>query len=151
MYLGLDLGTSSLKGLLINEAQTVVGSASSSLEVTRPHVGWSEQDPETWILAAETVFDALCKSHPEEMKALHGIGLSGQMHGATLINREGKPLRPCILWNDSRSHIEAAELDSDPIFRALSGNIVFPGFTAPKLLWVQRNEPEVFSKIHKVF
>lgn len=150
MYLGLDLGTSSLKGLLIDEAQNVVGSASAPLEVSRPHAGWSEQDPDTWISAAETVFDILCDNHPEEMKALNGIGLSGQMHGATLVNRAGKPLRPCILWNDTRCHVEAAELDSDPIFRELSGNIVFPGFTAPKLLWVQRNEPEIFSQIYKL-
>ncbi|MBL4873783.1 MAG: xylulokinase [Rhodobacteraceae bacterium] len=150
MYLGLDLGTSSLKGLLIDEAQNVVGSASASLEVSRHHSGWSEQDPDTWISAAETVFDTLCNNHPEEMMALNGIGLSGQMHGATLVNRAGKPLRPCILWNDTRSHVEAAELDSNPIFRELSGNIVFPGFTAPKLLWVRRNEPEIFSQIYKV-
>jgi len=150
MYLGLDLGTSSLKGLLIDEAQNVVGSASAALAVSRPNVSWSEQDPDTWILAAEKVFDTLSKSHPEELKALHGIGLSGQMHGATLVNRAGNPLRACMLWNDTRSHAEAAELDSDPIFRELSGNIVFPGFTASKLLWVRRNEPQIFAQIYKV-
>ncbi|OUS04259.1 xylulokinase [Rhodobacterales bacterium 52_120_T64] len=150
MYLGLDLGTSGLKGLLMDEAQSVVGSASAPLEVSRPHDGWSEQDPDAWIFAAETVIDTLCKRYPSEMKALHGIGLSGQMHGATLVDRAGDPLRPCMLWNDTRSHTEAVELDSDPIFRSISGNIVFPGFTAPKILWVQRNEPQIFEQIYKV-
>ncbi len=70
-----------------------------------------------------------------------GIGLSGQMHGATLLDKADEVLRPCILWNDTRSADEARELDDDPQFRRLSGNIVFPGFTAPKVVWVERNEP----------
>ncbi|TIU60229.1 MAG: xylulokinase, partial [Mesorhizobium sp.] len=78
------------------------------------------------------------------------IGLSGQMHGATLLDQSDKVLRPCILWNDTRSHVEAAALDADPRFRKLTGNIVFPGFTAPKLAWVKTNEPAIFAKIAKV-
>src|SRR5690606_10917948 len=72
------------------------------------------------------------------------------MHGATLLDNAGKVLRPCILWNDTRSHAEAAALDADPIFRRLTGNIVFPGFTAPKLAWVKKNEPDVFARVAKV-
>jgi len=150
MYLGIDLGTSGLKGMLIDGDQNVVGSASAPLIVTRPQNGWSEQDPASWIVAAEAVMDELARRFPKQMSALHGIGLSGQMHGATLVDKAGAVLRPCILWNDSRSHLEAAELDARPEFHVLSGNIVFPGFTAPKLLWVQRHEPEVFAKIDKV-
>ena len=150
MYLGLDLGTSGLKGVLIDDTQTVIGSANAALEVSRPHDGWSEQDPNSWIAACEAVFEQLAASFPAELSALRGIGLSGQMHGATLIGADDSPLRPCILWNDTRSHVEAAELDAQPSFRALSGNIVFPGFTAPKLLWVQRHEPDIFAQIHKV-
>lgn len=150
MYLGLDLGTSGLKGMLMDGAQNVVGSTNAPLVVERPHSGWSEQDPATWIAAAEHVFDDLTEQFPTEMASLHGIGLSGQMHGATLVDTSGAPLRPCILWNDTRSHLEAVELDTLPAFRAVSGNIVFPGFTAPKLLWIQRNEPGTFTKIHKV-
>src|SRR5690606_32339616 len=86
----------------------------------------------------------------DALAAVRGIGLSGQMHGATLLGEDDKPLRPCILWNDTRSHREAAELDADPRFREITGNIVFPGFTAPKLVWVQRNEPETFSRTAKV-
>jgi xylulokinase len=150
MYLGLDLGTSGLKGLLIDEMQRLIGSAQAPLKVSRPHESWSEQEPASWIVAAEAVFDILRADFPAEMQALRGIGLSGQMHGATLLDKTGNAMRPCILWNDSRSHVEAAELDAMPDFRALSGNIVFPGFTAPKLLWVQRQEPDLFARIHKI-
>lgn len=150
MYLGLDLGTSGLKGLLIDPAQNIIGSASAPLTVSRPHDGWSEQDPQSWIVAAQTVLQTLSAQFPRQMKDLRGIGLSGQMHGATLVDKAGKALRPCILWNDSRSHVEAATLDQNPIFRQLTGNIVFPGFTAPKLMWVAKHEPEIFAKTHKV-
>jgi xylulokinase len=87
---------------------------------------------------------------PQALAAVKGIGLSGQMHGATLLDAEDKVLRPCILWNDTRSFAEAAELDADPRFRAITGNIVFPGFTAPKLLWVRNNEPDIFKQVRKV-
>ena len=150
MYLGLDLGTSGLKGLLIDDAGQPVGSSTAPLEVLRPHVGWSEQDPAACILAAETVVESLIEKFPAEMKALHGIGLSGQMHGATVLDRSGNVIRPCILWNDTRAHAEAAELDAMPQFRALTGNIVFAGFTAPKLAWMQRHEPGKFEKIQQV-
>src|SRR5690606_23162462 len=93
---------------------------------------------------------ALKQSHPAEIAAVRGIGLSGQMHGATLLDSAGKVLRPCILWNDTRSFREAAELDANPIFRRLTGNIVFPGFTAPKLAWVRANEPDIFAHVAKV-
>ncbi|VAW21271.1 Xylulose kinase [hydrothermal vent metagenome] len=150
MYLGLDLGTSSLKGLLIDQQQRLVGSASAALEIMRPAAGWSEQDPADWIAACEKVLDQLVANYPGQMSALCAIGLSGQMHGATLVDEAGNPLRPSILWNDTRSHKEAAELDADPDFRAISGNIVFPGFTAPKLVWVKRHEPEIFKKTKKI-
>jgi xylulokinase len=147
MYLGLDLGTSGLKGLVIDEAQTVVAEASAPLKASRPHDGWSEQVPADWIAAAETVFLALPARVREGLK---GIGLSGQMHGATLLDAADNVLRPSILWNDTRSHTEAARLDADPQFRAITGNIVFAGFTAPKLLWVRAHEPDLFRRVAKV-
>lgn len=150
MYLGLDLGTSGLKALLIDADQKVVASASAALSVSRPHEGWSEQEPADWIAAAEEAIGALAGSHPKEMAALRGIGLSGQMHGATLVDGAGMVLRPCILWNDTRSHAEAGALDADPRFRQVTGNIVFPGFTAPKLAWIRANEPEIFARVAKV-
>jgi xylulokinase len=145
MFLGIDLGTSGVKALLIDGDQRVVASANASLEVSRPHPGWSEQDPADWVEATRIALLSLRDSHSAVMGAVRGIGLSGQMHGATLVDKAGKVLRPAILWNDTRSHREAAALDADPQFRQLTGNIVFPGFTAPKLLWVRENEPEIFA------
>ncbi len=148
MYIGLDLGTSGLKGIMIDDQQKVVAEATAPLTVSRPHDGWSEQSPADWIAAAEAVFDALAAKH--SLTEVRALGLSGQMHGATLLDAADEVLRPCILWNDTRAHEEAAELDGDPIFRRVTGNIVFPGFTAPKLLWVQRHEPATFARIAKV-
>ena len=147
MYIGLDLGTSGLKGVLIDDDQRVLVEATAPLTVQRPHEGWSEQSPADWIAAAEAVLDALAA---QGLAAVRGIGLSGQMHGATLLDAREEVLRPCILWNDTRAHEEAAELDDDPMFRRVTGNIVFPGFTAPKLLWVERHEPALRVKVAKV-
>ena len=147
MYIGLDLGTSGLKGILIDEAQQVLAEAVAPLTVQRPQGGWSEQAPDDWITAAETVMDAL-SAHG--LAAVQGIGLSGHMHGATLLDAADQVLRPCILWNDTRSHAEAAALDADPQFRTVTGNIVFPGFTAPKLVWLAKHEPAIFARVAKV-
>ncbi|GGW25747.1 xylulokinase [Gemmobacter lanyuensis] len=148
MYIGLDLGTSGLKGIVIDDAQGVVAEATAPLGVSRPAEGWSEQSPADWIAAAEAVMDAL--SRQVSLGAVRGIGLSGQMHGATLLDAADEVLRPCILWNDTRSHAEAATLDGDPIFRRISGNIVFPGFTAPKLDWVRQHERALWDKVARV-
>jgi xylulokinase len=148
MFLGLDLGTSGLKGLLIDEEQKVVAEAAAPLSVSRPHDGWSEQNPADWIAAAEAVLDRLAKE--ADLAAVRGIGLSGHMHGATLLDASDDVLRPCILWNDTRSHAEAAAMDADPVWRRVTGNIVFPGFTAPKLAWVKEHEATVFAKVAKV-
>jgi xylulokinase len=150
MYLGLDLGTSGVKALLIDGGQKIVASATAHIEVSRPHPGWSEQEPAHWVRATEEAMLALKASHPKQLGAVRGIGLSGHMHGATLLGAGDEVLRPCILWNDTRSHKEAAALDADPRFRNMSGNIVFPGFTAPKLAWVKANEPKIFAQVRKV-
>jgi len=147
MYIGLDLGTSGLKGVLIDDNQRVVAEATAPLTVQRPHPGWSEQDPAAWIAAAEAVLTTLGAG---DLSAVRGIGLSGQQHGAVVLDASDKVLRPAILWNDTRSHAEAASLDADPRFRAISGNIVFPGFTAPKLVWMARHEPELRAQVAKV-
>ncbi|PIL21419.1 xylulokinase [Puniceibacterium antarcticum] len=148
LYIGLDLGTSSLKGIVMDESQAIIAEASSALTVQRLHDSWSEQDPASWLTAADAVMTALASQ--VSLDGVAGIGLSGHMHGATLLGADDAVLRPCILWNDTRSAKQAAALDADPQFRALTGNIVFPGFTAPKLVWVQENEPETFAKVAKV-
>jgi xylulokinase len=149
MYLGIDLGTSSVKTVLMDEQQHIVASSSSPLTVQRPADGWSEQDPASWISAIENTLGELHANHAQLMHAVKGIGLSGHMHGATLLDKANKVLRPCILWNDTRSHQEAAQLDTESS-RNLCGNILFPGFTAPKLAWVAKHEPDIFSQVSKV-
>lgn len=149
MYLGIDLGTSGVKAVLIDDDQAVIGSGSAALEISRPRPGWSEQNPDDWIAATERAIGAL-RAGAGALAGVRGIGLSGQMHGATLLDEHDAPLRPCMLWNDTRAHREAAELDADPRFRATTGNIVFPGFTAPKVAWVARHEPRVFERTRRV-
>jgi xylulokinase len=148
MYIGLDLGTSGLKGVVIDENQGVLAEATASLAVSRPAEGQSEQSPADWIAAAETVMDGLARR--TSLAAVKGLGLSGQMHGATLLDAADEVLRPCILWNDTRAHAEAAVLDGDPMFRRITGNIVFPGFTAPKLDWLRLHEPQLWQRVARV-
>lgn len=150
MYLGLDLGTSGLRALLVDAQGEAVGDAGAGYGVAHPAPGWSEQDPSDWVAAVRSTLAELRREHPTEMAQLRGIGISGHMHGATLLEASGDVLRPCILWNDTRAHAEAALLDAAPRVREVSGNIVFPGFTAPKLAWVKRHEPEVFARVAKV-
>lgn len=148
-FLGIDLGTSGLRALLVDGDGTPIGATERHYEAVHPHPGWSEQDPADWIAAFEAAIDEMRCTYPA-FAQLRGIGVAGHMHGATLLDSSGDVLRPCILWNDSRSHAEAARLDASEGVRVLSGNIVFPGFTAPKLEWVRKNEPEIFSKVAKV-
>lgn len=147
-FIGLDLGTSSLKAILIDASQRILAEHSVPLNVHRAQDGWSEQDACDWETAAVEALAALASK--ADCSTLAGIGLSGHMHGATLVGADDRPLRPCMLWNDTRSHAEAKEFDTNPQFREISGNIVFPGFTAPKVEWVRRNEPEIFAKISKI-
>ena len=148
-FLGIDLGTSGLRALLIDAEGRPLASAERSYSLSNPHPGWSEQNPADWVAALEAAIAEL-RSNCPDFRELQGIGVAGHMHGATLIDAACKVLRPCILWNDMRSEKEAARLDNLEHVRDLSGNIVFPGFTAPKLAWVRRHEPEIFEKIYKV-
>jgi len=150
MFLGIDVGTSSVKAILIDDAQTILAQGHASLTVERPHVGWSEQDPASWIIACQTAIEGIRAAAPQAWAQLKAIGVSGHMHGAVLLDATDTPLRPCILWNDMRSSVECTELEAKADFRGIGGNIVMPGFTAPKLAWVAKHEPEVFARIAKV-
>jgi len=151
-YLGIDIGTSGVKAILIERAGKALGDETAkSVEPVRPHPGWSEQNPADWWGAVLEACDKLSKSHPAEMAAVTGIGLSGHMHGAVLLGKADEVLRPCILWNDGRSAAECAEMEAAlPTLRQIAGNIAMPGFTAPKIAWVRKHEPEIYSKIAKV-
>jgi len=151
VYLGMDVGTSGVKAVLVNESGAIVATASCGLTLSHPAPLFSEQDPDAWVDAAIAAVDSLAAAHPGETAQVRGIGLSGQMHGATLLGADGRPLRPAILWNDGRSYAECAELERlCPSLHAIAGNIAMPGFTAPKLLWVARHEPDVFAGLAKV-
>jgi xylulokinase len=151
MFLGLDIGTSGVKAVLVDESQQIVAQSTSSMTVSRPHPDWSEQDPESWWQACVEALGELKEVNPNGLKRVEAIGLSGQMHGATLLDRQGQVLRPAILWNDGRSKTQCTTLEQRaPDLRKITGNLAMPGFTAPKLLWVAEHEPEVFKRIDKV-
>jgi xylulokinase len=150
-YLGLDIGTSSVKALLIDATQRVLAVGNAPLQLSRPHPLWSEQDPEHWWQATLAAVAEVRAAAPQAWRQLCGIGLSGQMHGATLLDHAGNVLRPAMLWNDGRSGSECAELHRIlPDLTIRAGNIAMPGFTAPKLLWVRHHEPEIFAATAKV-
>jgi xylulokinase len=149
-FVGIDLGTSGLRALLVDEHGQVIGSAEHHYSVSNPQNGWSEQDPAHWTNALDAAMRALGNAHPNAVASLKGIGVAGHMHGATLLDDAGQGLRPCILWNDTRSQAQANRLDQAPQVRDLSGNIVFAGFTAPKLEWVRENEPDIYLRVAKV-
>lgn len=150
-YLGIDVGTSAVKAILVDERQRVVAEADRPLSTSRPRDLWSEQDPEDWWQAVQAAVAQLRTQAAEALADTRGIGLSGQMHGAVLLDGNGNPLRPAILWNDGRSFQEAEELGSaQPGLSRLLGVIPMPGFTAPKLLWLARHEPEIFRAVRKV-
>ncbi|PLX34088.1 MAG: xylulokinase [Hyphomicrobiales bacterium] len=147
MYIGLDIGTSGVKAVLVDDSQAILAEAQDGLTVQRPHALWSEQDPAEWWRAARGALAQLRAARPAEYAAVKAMGLSGQMHGATLLDAKGEVLRPAILWNDGRSGEECAELmASQPDTPAITGNAAMPGFTAPKLLWVAKHEPEIFAR-----
>jgi len=151
-YLGIDIGTSGVKALIIDSNGKALAEASApAVEPVRPHPGWSEQNPADWWTATLAAVDRLKESKASELAAVKGIGLSGHMHGATLLGKNDEVLRPCILWNDGRAFAECAEMEAAlPSLRQIAGNIAMPGFTAPKLAWVRKHEPEIFAKVAKV-
>ena len=133
-----------MKAVLLDECGAIAAQTSAGLDVSRPAPGFSEQDPQQWWQATVGAVQALPRSARASIRA---VGLSGQMHGATLLDAHDRPLRPAILWNDGRSAEECLELERrEPAARSITGNIMMPGFTAPKLLWVARHEPDVFRR-----
>lgn len=148
MYLGIDLGTSGVKAVAVDGGGTIVAQTSSPLFVSNPQSGWSEQDPADWWSATSK---AVLKLPVNVRRSTAAIGLSGQMHGATLLDAQDRLLRPAILWNDGRSAEQCHQLEAAvPDSRAITGNIAMPGFTAPKLLWVREHEPDIFAATHSV-
>jgi xylulokinase len=148
MYMGIDIGTSAVKAAVVDETGNVIDQASSPLTVSRPHALWSEQNPADWWIATNSAVSDL---RLPLRNAVRAIGLSGQMHGATLLDKNHRALRPAILWNDGRSARQCAELEAVvPEMTLITGNRAMPGFTAPKLLWVRLHEPTIFAATAKI-
>ena len=148
-YIGIDLGTSSVKLLLMGQEGNIVRTVSRSYPLSFPHNGWSEQNPQDWWTQTCAGVKELLEG--EDPASVAGISFGGQMHGLVALDREDRVIRPAILWNDGRTTAETAELNeqADQVAQ-WTGNIAFAGFTAPKLLWMQKNEPELFAKIEKI-
>jgi xylulokinase len=148
MFLGIDIGTSAVKAVIIDQSGAVVAKSEVAISVSRPKTGWSEQNPDDWWAATDAAVFAL----PDEAKrAVAAIGLAGQMHGAVLLGADDRPLRPAILWNDGRADQQCVQLEKrQPATRSITGNAAMPGFTAPKLLWAQEHEPDIFAATRKI-
>ena len=151
MYLGIDLGTSGVKVLLLASDHRVVATAQAPLTVAQPQPHWSEQDPQQWWQATQQAMQQLRAQAAPALARVRAIGLSGQMHGAVVLDAAQQVLRPAILWNDGRASAECRQLlEREPRLTQLTGNLAMPGFTAPKLLWLQTHEPALFAKIRHV-
>ena len=151
MFVGIDLGTSSVKTILIDENQKTLSTHTEDIKLLNPQIGFYEQDPENWYEAMLKCFSKIKQDKPKEFNCVGSIGISGQMHGATVLDRNNNVLHPCILWNDTRSMKQCIEMEKNyPQLQAESGNIAMPGFTAPKILWLKENKKEVFDKIYKI-
>ncbi len=150
--LGIDIGTSGVKAIVMDKKGVIEAIASKSYGTSIPKPLWSEQDPEDWWKATIESLNELTNK-TKGKGTIIGIGITGQMHGLVLLNRSGEVLRPCILWNDQRTFKECEEIynivGKEEILR-ITGNRVLPGFTAPKIIWVKKNEPEIYSKIAKI-
>jgi xylulokinase len=149
-FIGLDVGTSGAKGLLIDLQGRVVGSATEEYPMAIPKPLWAEQNPDDWWRASVVVLRRLVADANIDRDDIKGIGLTGQMHGLVLLDSNGSVLRPCIMWNDQRTATQCADITqkigADRVIE-LTGNQILPGFTAPKIVWVRENEPNVYEKI----
>ena len=153
LLLGIDISTTGAKALLINEEGDVVSSATTALSLSTPHALWSEQNPEDWWKATTASISRALSSANVSSESIAAIGLTGQMHGLVLLDLEGNVLRPAILWNDQRCGVECDEI-RERVGRErllkITGNDALTGFTAPKILWVEKHEPEVYRRTRHV-
>ena len=150
-YIGIDLGTSAVKLLLMDETGAIAKIVSREYPLSFPHPGWSEQNPEDWF---EKSVDGLKELLADcDKSKVRGISFGGQMHGLVMLDKDDQVIRPAILWNDGRSQKQVEYLNETigrDVISGYTGNIAFAGFTAPKILWVRENEPENFARISKI-
>ncbi len=149
--IGIDIGTSGAKGVLLGAGGTVLARAGANYPLATPRPGWTEQQPQDWWQAAVEVLRRLTGA--AEARTIAGVGLSGQMHGSVFLDAAGEPIRPALLWNDARTHAECAEIErrlGRERVIAITGNRASTGFQAPKLLWLRRHEPEAAARVAKL-
>ena len=147
VHIGIDLGTSGIKAVLIEDLSRVIAVASEPVAVSRRHVGWSEQDADLWVATVLGCLDRLAAEAPREMAAVRGIGISGQMLAALILDGDLRPLRPAMLWNDQRALAECAELlAAVPDIGQRTNGTPDPGITAPKLMWLRKHEPALMDR-----
>ncbi len=148
MYLGIDIGTSSVTAIVVGDDGEITANASAPLAISRPRPHYCEQDPEAWWQATVQAFRTLPTASRQAVRAM---GMAGRMQGATVLDASDRPLRPAILWNDGRSVLECTEIEeAEPATRRITGNRMMPGFGAPKLLWLRKHEPDLFGRIASV-
>ncbi len=150
-YIGIDLGTSSVKLMLVGGEGEILSQVTENYDVSFPQAGWSEQSPCNWLSGVSAGMQRLLDG--QNKNTVQGISFGGQMHGLVVLDKNNDVIRPCILWNDGRTAKQTEYLNTvvgHKRLQALTGNIAFAGFTAPKLLWMRENEPENFGKIHKI-
>lgn len=147
--LGIDLGTSSLKGLLMNRKGELICQASADYPLLHPHVGYSEQEPLEWVQACEIIFEEIGHKVPDFREELVGLSVSGQMHGLVTLDEQNEVVRPAILWNDTRTSCQCQGLMDEygSQLLLLTKNKALEGFTLPKILWMQEKEPELWDKV----
>ena len=150
-YLGADIGTTNIKAVLVDGRQRIVVQGSEPVLTLRRQAGWSEQHPEAWWSAFRKICSALHRQAPKQWTDVAAIGLTGQMHACLCLDERNRPLRPAILWNDGRARSECIALAAlVPHLRDIVGVAPMPSFTAPKLLWLARHEPQTFERIGHV-
>lgn len=150
-FIGIDLGTSAVKMLLMRDDGKIVNSVTKSYPISFPYTGWSEQNPEDWLRETKRGLIELMAEYPKE--ELVGISFGGQMHGLVVLDENDRVIRPAILWNDGRSSEETEFLNTNVGRKVISertANIAFAGFTLPKILWMKKHEPDLFSKIRRI-
>lgn len=148
-YLGIDVGTSGTKGIMVNDVGDLLGEAEVGYDVATPKPGWTEQSPEGWWSAVQSV----CRDLVERFGAPAAVGLTGQMHGAVFLDAQDEVIRPALLWNDQRTAAQAAEVEErvgSERLRAIAGNPALTGFQAPKILWLRDNEPDLWARVVRV-
>lgn len=153
LLLGIDVGTSATKCVLIDDGGRELAVTSNAYAFDSPRPGWAEQDPQRWWLAAVAAIRQTIERSQADPRNIMGIGLTGQMHGLVLLDHAGQPLRPCIMWNDQRSAPQCERLEREIGLAHLigrTGNRMLPGFTAPKIAWVREAEPDIWARVHRI-